>query len=105
MKPVAPAVRECVTPENEERYDDGDGAADAGAEEAVEGNEHNAENDDDKEATNANRTTPHRPFEDLSELSDEDCLLTAPLLYGFDIKAKEWGMYCHNHMHNTRVHV
>ena len=41
--------------------------------------------------TTADRSTYER-VEDLTELPDEYCLLTNPLMIGFDLKAKDWGM-------------
>ncbi|KAK4041355.1 P-loop containing nucleoside triphosphate hydrolase protein [Parachaetomium inaequale] len=37
--------------------------------------------------------TTHGRVEDLTELSDEHCLLTTPWLKGFDLKAKAWARF------------
>ncbi|KAL2161770.1 hypothetical protein VTH06DRAFT_7554 [Thermothelomyces fergusii] len=74
MKPLTAGVKRHDKPENEEKHDGGDG------QEAT-------------NTTNTSHTAPPRSFEDLGELSDEDCLLTNPLLYGFDLKAKEWAKF------------
>ncbi|KAK4246926.1 P-loop containing nucleoside triphosphate hydrolase protein [Corynascus novoguineensis] len=42
--------------------------------------------------TTADRSTYGR-VEDLSELPDEYCLLTNPLVIGFDLRAKDWAEY------------
>ncbi|KAL2148037.1 hypothetical protein VTI28DRAFT_93 [Corynascus sepedonium] len=42
--------------------------------------------------TTADRNTYER-VEDLTELPDEYCLLTNPLMIGFDLKAKDWAEY------------
>ncbi|KAK4235599.1 P-loop containing nucleoside triphosphate hydrolase protein [Achaetomium macrosporum] len=68
-----------------ENYDDGQAASEYG------------DDDDDANANDmtaaANNPAASDRAEDLTELSDEHCLLTTPWLIGFDLKAKNWGRF------------
>ncbi|KAK3302765.1 P-loop containing nucleoside triphosphate hydrolase protein [Chaetomium strumarium] len=65
--------------------DDGDAASEYG------------DGDDNANANDmsavANNPAASERVEDLTELSDEHCLLTTPWLIGFDLKAKTWGRF------------
>jgi hypothetical protein len=58
--------------------------------------EEGAEEDEEEEETepDASHAKPSGREEDLTELSDEHCLLTTPWLIGFDLKRKLWGKHC-----------
>lgn len=74
---------------------DGSESVDAtGAEAAGSDDEYQpAVNDDgDQETNGSGHRAADERVEDLTELSDEHALLTAPWLIGFDLKAKNWGM-------------
>ncbi|KAK4225058.1 P-loop containing nucleoside triphosphate hydrolase protein [Podospora fimiseda] len=72
------------------------GTAVNGSNEEEQTDEQNADatnNASDLDAVSTPRQTTDRK-EDLSPLSDEECLMTSPWLIGFDLKAKKWGRFC-----------
>ncbi|KAK4097619.1 P-loop containing nucleoside triphosphate hydrolase protein [Parathielavia hyrcaniae] len=51
------------------------------------------EAEEQKTEEGAGHAKPSGRDEDLTELSDEHCLLTTPWLIGFDLKHKQWGRF------------
>lgn len=68
------------------------------AAEDEDGNDEQVEEDEDDEfqdetVATTGQTKPNGRVEDLTELSEEQCLLTTPWLIGFDLKRKQWGRF------------
>jgi len=59
-----------------------------------------SDDEDDAEAVPASaaKATAFNRVEDLTQLSDENCLLTIPWVNGFDLKAKDWARYQVDHL-------